>query len=114
MKSASVIASLVSVIVLSMSVATYAAPAASASQDFGKISDKGQVCLACHSVDKKIVGPAFKDVREKYAKDPKAVETLSKKVKQGGSGVWGQVPMPANALTDKEATELVKWVLGKK
>lgn len=69
-------------------------------------------CMACHGVDKKIVGPSYKDVAAKYKDDPKAVEFLSGKVKNGGSGVWGQVPMPANAaVSDEDAKILVVWIL---
>lgn len=69
-------------------------------------------CMACHGVDKKIVGPSFKDVAAKYKDDPKAVEFLSGKVKNGGSGVWGQIPMPANAaVSDEDTKTLVEWVL---
>lgn len=69
-------------------------------------------CLMCHSVDKKVVGPAYKDVAAKYKGDPKAVDTLVKKVKGGGSGVWGSVPMPPNAsVPDEDLKTLVQWVL---
>jgi len=69
-------------------------------------------CMACHAVDKKIVGPSYKEVAAKYKDDPKAVEFLSGKVKNGGSGVWGQVPMPANAaVSDEDAKMLVEWIL---
>ncbi len=69
-------------------------------------------CMACHAVDKKIVGPSYKDVAAKYKDDPKAVEFLSGKVKNGGSGVWGQVPMPANAaVSDEDTKMIVEWIL---
>jgi cytochrome c len=70
-------------------------------------------CVACHSVDKKILGPAFKDVAAKYKGQKEAEETLIKKVKAGGSGVWGPMPMPPNAgkLTDDEFKTVVAWVL---
>lgn len=74
---------------------------------------KAKGCLACHSVDKKLVGPSYKDVAAKYtAKDEAA---LAKKVIEGGKGVWGQVPMPPNAaVKPDEATKLVKWILSQK
>jgi cytochrome c len=76
---------------------------------------KSKNCLACHAVDKKLVGPAYKDVAAKYASDKDAVAKLSKKVREGGVGVWGQVPMPANPqVSEAEATSLVKWVLSQK
>ena len=73
---------------------------------------KSKNCLACHSVDTKIIGPAFKDVSAKYKGDDGAVATLSGKVKNGGSGTWGKVPMPPNAaVSDADIETLVKWVL---
>lgn len=69
-------------------------------------------CLACHAADKKIVGPAYKDVAAKYAKDKDAVNKLADKIVKGGAGVWGPVPMPANAqVSAEEAKTLAKWVL---
>lgn len=69
-------------------------------------------CMACHAVDKKLVGPAYKDVAAKYAGDKDAVKKLSEKIIKGGSGVWGPVPMPANPqVTPAEAETLVKWIL---
>lgn len=59
-------------------------------------------CMSCHGVDKKIVGPSFKDVAKKYANDPKAVDMLVEKVKTGGKGVWGPVPMPPNPQVKAE------------
>lgn len=71
-------------------------------------------CLACHAVDKKVVGPAYQDVAAKYAGQKDAVEKLTQKVIKGGSGAWGQVPMPPNAVTEAEAKQLVTWVLSLK
>lgn len=71
-------------------------------------------CMACHAVDKKVVGPAYKDVAKKYAGQD-VVAKLAAKVKQGGSGVWGAIPMPANPqVSDAEAKQLVTWVLSLK
>ena len=76
---------------------------------------KKKNCLACHSVEKKILGPAFKDVAAKYATDADAPARLSKKVRSGGTGVWGKNVMPANPqVTEAEADQLVKWVLSLK
>ena len=76
---------------------------------------KAKNCLACHATDKKLVGPSYKDVAAKYASDKDAVAKLSKKVREGGVGVWGQVPMPANPqVNEAEAQTLVKWVLSQK
>ena len=69
-------------------------------------------CMACHAVDKKLVGPAYKDVAAKYAGQKDAVDKLAAKIVKGGSGVWGPVPMPANAqVNDAEAKKLAAWVL---
>jgi cytochrome c len=69
-------------------------------------------CMACHATDKKLVGPAYKDVAAKYASDKDAATRLAKKIREGGTGVWGQVPMPANPqVSEAEAATLAKWVL---
>jgi len=72
-------------------------------------------CLACHTVDKKVVGPSYKEVAEKYRGDKTAEAKLFEKVKKGGVGVWGQIPMPPNAtVPDADIKALVKWVLSQK
>ena len=73
-------------------------------------------CTACHATDKKIVGPSFKEVAAKYRGDKGAEAKLVEKVKKGGAGVWGQVPMPPNSpqVKDADIHTLVKWVLGLK
>lgn len=72
-------------------------------------------CSACHSIDKKIVGPAYMEVAAKYKGDKNAVAMLSKKVKEGGVGVWGQIPMPPNAaVSATDVTELVTFILALK
>lgn len=70
-------------------------------------------CLACHAVDKKVLGPAFKDVAAKYKGDKSAEGKLVAKVKAGGSGVWGPMPMPANSpqVKDEDIKSIVQWVL---
>jgi len=69
-------------------------------------------CMACHQLDKKAVGPAYKDVAKKYKGQADAVAKLSDKVKKGGSSVWGPVPMPPNAaVPDADIKKLVEWVL---
>ena len=76
---------------------------------------KKKNCMACHAVDTKLVGPAYKDVAAKYAGNKDAAATLVQKVLKGGSGVWGPVPMPANAqVNEAEAKQLVAWVLSLK
>jgi cytochrome c len=72
-------------------------------------------CMACHNVDKKVVGPAYKDVAAKYKADKTAVDKLANKIIKGGSGVWGPVPMPANSqVNEAEAKKLATWILGMK
>ncbi|MGP1677215.1 MAG: c-type cytochrome [Giesbergeria sp.] len=69
-------------------------------------------CLACHAVDKKLIGPSYKDVAAKYKGNAGAEAKLIAKVKNGGSGTWGQIPMPPNAsVPDADVKALVKWVL---
>lgn len=76
---------------------------------------KKHACTACHAIDKKLVGPGYKEVAAKYAKDPKAEAILIAKVKAGGVGTWGQIPMPPNtAVGDEDVKKLVKWVLSLK
>lgn len=72
-------------------------------------------CMACHAADKKLIGPSYKDVAAKYANDRNASAKLAKRVREGGVGVWGQIPMPANPqVSAEEATKLVNWLLGQK
>jgi cytochrome c len=71
-------------------------------------------CMACHAVDKKLVGPSYKDVAARYA-GQNATDKLAQKIMKGGSGVWGPVPMPANAqVNEAEAKKLAAWVLSLK
>jgi cytochrome c len=94
--------------VLSVAIAL-ATTSAMANADLAKKSN----CLACHTVDKKLVGPAYADVAKKYAGDKSAEAKLIQKVKKGGSGVWGNVPMPPNStVKDEDIKTLVKWILG--
>ena len=89
-----------------------AAPALA--QDAQALANKSG-CLACHAVDKKIVGPSYKDVAAKYKGDPTAVAKLTEKVKKGGSGVWGPVPMPPNAqVSDADIKKMVELILALK
>jgi cytochrome c len=75
---------------------------------------KAKNCMSCHAVDKKLVGPAYKDVAAKYKADKGAVATLAAKIKAGGKGVWGEIPMPPNNVTPEEATKLATWVMAQK
>nr|MBL8411635.1 c-type cytochrome [Dechloromonas sp.] len=80
---------------------------AMASEDLAKAKN----CLTCHAADKKIVGPSYKDIAAKRASEKGAEASLAGKIKNGSKGEWGQVPMPANNVTDAEAATLAKWVL---
>ena len=76
---------------------------------------KSKNCMACHAVDKKLVGPAYKDVAKKYAGQKDAEATLVTHVMKGSKGVWGPVPMPANAqVNEAEAKKLVSWIMSLK
>jgi cytochrome c len=71
-------------------------------------------CTACHTVDKKLVGPSYKEVAAKYAGDAGAAAKLEQKVKNGGTGVWGQIPMPPNNVPDADLKTMVEYVLAQK
>jgi cytochrome c len=68
-------------------------------------------CLACHAVDKKLVGPAYTEISKKYKGSKDAEASLIKKVINGGGGVWGTIPMPPNPVKEDEAKLLVSWIL---
>ncbi len=69
-------------------------------------------CMACHAVDKKVLGPAYKDVAAKYAGQKDAADKLAVKIVKGGTGVWGNIPMPANPqVNDAEAKQLAAWIM---
>ena len=78
----------------------------------GEALAKAKNCLACHTTDKKVVGPSYQEVAKKYKGDKTAEAKLIKKVKEGGAGVWGPIPMPPNAqVSDADIKTLVEWVL---
>jgi cytochrome c len=87
--------------------------AANAEVDAAKAKQLAQKynCLACHAEDKKLVGPAYKDVAKKYKGDAGASAKLAAKVKAGGGGVWGTIPMPPNNVPDADIKTMVDWVL---
>ncbi len=70
---------------------------------------KAKACVACHALDKKLVGPAFKDVATKYGAD--GVERISQSILKGSKGAWGPIPMPANAVTPEEAKTIAEWIV---
>jgi cytochrome c len=79
----------------------------------GEALAKKDNCFACHTVDSKLVGPAYKEVAAKYKSDKSAEAKLIEKVKKGGSGVWGQIPMPPNSpqVKDEDIKTIVQWIL---
>jgi len=96
---------------IGLAASALASSAALANADLAKAKN----CMACHAVDKKLVGPAYKDVAAKYAGQKDAEDKLVQKVLKGGAGVWGQIAMPPNTqVTEAEAHTLVKWVLSQK
>lgn len=99
------------ILVAVAAVAALASNAAFANEQLAKEKN----CLACHAVDNKLVGPAYKDVAAKYKGDKSAEGKLATKIQKGGSGAWGQIPMPANPqVSDAEAKTLAKWILSLK
>ena len=103
--------SLLAGLALAASMSTASAQSAPSADTLKPLLTKG-ACLGCHAVDKKVVGPAFSEVAVKYKGDAGAADRLATKIKQGGSGVWGPVPMPpAAALDAAEAKTLATWVL---
>lgn len=91
-----------------VAVSAFASSGAYAQADLAKAKN----CMACHTVATKLVGPAYKDVAQKYAGQKGAEDKLVQKVLKGGSGTWGPIPMPANPqVSEAEARSLVKWVL---
>jgi cytochrome c len=102
-----------SIITIVVAAALGLAAQANAAVDAAKAQElaKSKNCLTCHMVEKKLVGPSFKDIAKKYKGDGGAVGALSKKVMNGGSGVWGAIPMPPNPVKKDEAKILVEWIL---
>jgi cytochrome c len=98
-----------------LAVATFAV-SATALADAGEDLLKKSGCTACHAIDKKVIGPSYQEVAAKYKGDAGAAAKLQDKVKKGGMGVWGQVPMPPNSpqVKDEDIQALVKWVLSLK
>jgi cytochrome c len=83
--------------------------------DAGEDLLKKSGCTACHAIDKKVIGPAYQDVATKYKGDASAPAKLQEKVKKGGSGVWGQVPMPPNTqVSDADIKTMVAYILALK
>jgi cytochrome c len=92
-----------------LALALLIAPAAQASEELAKKYN----CLACHQADKKLLGPSYKDVAAKYKGQADAPAMLAAKIKNGGVGVWGQIPMPPNPnVPDADVEILTAWILG--
>ncbi|MCE4543274.1 c-type cytochrome [Caballeronia sp. PC1] len=73
---------------------------------------RGNACMGCHAIDRKLVGPSFQQIAEKYKGQPQASAQLEKKVKNGGAGVWGPIPMPSHPrMNDADIRTVVAWVL---
>lgn len=99
---------------ITLAAAAMLAGAAPAMADGQALAQK-YACMSCHKVDAKLVGPSFKDVAAKYKGDKTAEAKLVDKVKKGGSGVWGAVPMPPNAqVPDADIKTMVQWILATK
>ncbi|WP_395061124.1 c-type cytochrome [Paraburkholderia silvatlantica] len=89
----------------------FALPAFAAVPDGLKVA-QANACMGCHAVDRKLVGPSFKDVAAKYKGDGAAEARLEKKVRDGGAGVWGAIPMPSHpAMSAADIHSVVGWVL---
>lgn len=100
-----------SVLILGATIASLVALPALANADLAQKKN----CMACHAVDKKLIGPGYKDVAAKYAGQKDAADKLAQKIVKGGAGTWGQVPMPANPqVSEAEAKQLAAWVLSVK
>jgi len=88
----------------------FVAGAATAQADQA-LATKNQ-CMACHAVDKKLVGPSYRDVAKRYAGNPQAQDLLARSIKTGGQGKWGAIPMPAQTkLSEEDARKLATWIL---
>nr|WP_242538620.1 c-type cytochrome [Trinickia acidisoli] len=95
-----------------MATAGWSGVALAASAPAGYQIAKQNACLGCHTVDRKLVGPAFRDIAAKYKGDAQAQATLEKKVRDGGAGVWGVIPMPSHPrMSDADIHTVVAWVL---
>lgn len=97
--------------VLSACAIALALTAAGTAQANEKLLQSGG-CMTCHGVDKKVIGPSYKEIATKYGNDKGAEAALIKKVKAGGKGVWGEMPMPPNAhVKDEDIKTMVQWIL---
>jgi len=103
------------VMMLALAAVALAAAAPARADDDGKELLQKSGCTACHAIDKKVIGPAYNDVAAKYKGDAGAAAKLADKVKKGGSGVWGPIPMPPNtAVKDDDIKKMVAYILALK
>lgn len=93
-----------------LALAAFAATPAMASPELAKAKN----CMACHAIDKKMVGPGFKEIAAKYNGQKGVEAKLATKIIQGGAGAWGTMPMPPNPLSQQDAAALAKWVMAQK
>jgi len=99
--------------VLAASISLALASSQAHAQDANSVAQKNN-CMACHAIDKKLVGPAFKDVEARYKSKPNAEAAVAKSIRMGSTGNWGGMPMPPNAgLNADQATQLAKWILSR-
>ncbi|RKE25642.1 cytochrome c [Paraburkholderia sp. BL23I1N1] len=90
----------------------FASSASAADAPRGQVVASSNACMGCHAVDRKLVGPSFQQIAAKYKGDVQAPAKLARKVKDGGSGVWGMIPMPAHqSMSDADIRSVVGWVL---
>ena len=103
------------VTLLAAAAAIFAAGAHAADAKNAEALAKASGCFACHTMDKKLIGPGLKEIADKYRKDQNAEANLFKKVKDGGKGAWGDIPMMPNAhVKDEDIKTLVQWILSLK
>lgn len=100
------------VFVLSVALLAGSSVARAADVPAGQLVASRNACMGCHAVDRKLVGPAFQQIAAKYRGDPQAQGKLERKVRDGGSGVWGVIPMPSHpSMSDADIRVVVGWVL---
>jgi cytochrome c len=109
----STVARIAGAVLMSAAVVVVAAPGARAADaPRGLVVAQGNACLGCHAIDRKLVGPSFQQVAARYKGNAQAQALLERKVKDGGAGVWGAIPMPAHpAMSDADIRTVVSWVL---
>ena len=106
------VAFVVAMLTASALASAFASSARAADAPRGQIVANSNACMGCHAVDRKLVGPSFQQIAAKYKGDAQAPAKLARKVKDGGSGVWGMIPMPAHqSMSDADIHTVVDWVL---